>query len=153
MAYSMDLREKVLAACDRGESVASVARRFEISEPTIRSFKRLRREQGRPTPRRTGPKGPIKLTPADHQALRAAVAQRPGATLLELRGVLHVEVAESTVCRTLKKLGLSLKKSRSSPPSSVGPRWRSGVAALPSPDGSSSPSVSSSSTRAGPGRT
>lgn len=30
MAYSLDFRLKVLAACDRSESQASVAQRFEI---------------------------------------------------------------------------------------------------------------------------
>ena len=47
--YSMDLREKVLAAVDRGESCASVARRFEISERTVREY-RCRRDQGRLEP-------------------------------------------------------------------------------------------------------
>jgi len=38
------------------------------------------------------------------------IAKRPGVTANELRGMLSVEVAECTVCRRLKKLGLTLKK-------------------------------------------
>lgn len=153
MAYSMDLRRKVLAACDRGESVASVARRFEISEPTVRSFKRLRDEQGEPTPRRTGPQGPTKLTAADHETLRTAIAERPGITLRELVQRMSVRVVESTVCRAVGKLGLSLKKSRSSPPSSNAKTSRDGVIISPSPAASSSPNSSYSLMKAGPRRT
>jgi len=112
MAYSMDLREKVLAACDRGESTASVAARFEIGERTIRAYKRRRRETGDVRPGKPGPTGPIKLTEADHQKLRELLAERPDMTLLELNDHMSASVAESTISRTLKKLGLSRKKRR-----------------------------------------
>lgn len=112
MAYSMDLRLKVLTAVDRGESEASVARRFEIGERTVRRFKRLRRESGSVAPRKTGPRKPTKITEADDQVMRDAVATRPGITAMELIPMLGVTVVECTVCRRLKKLGLTLKKSR-----------------------------------------
>lgn len=111
MAYSVDFRLKVLAAVDRGESVASVARRFEVGERTVRRFKARRRHTGRLTPDRTGPRGPIKLTPADDAVLREQVRRRPGVTARELLPLLGVPVALSTVCRRLIRLGLSLKKS------------------------------------------
>ena len=117
--YSMDLREKVLAAVDRGESAASVGRRFEISERTVRQFIH-RREAGRLEPDKPGPKGPAKLTLDDHARLRELVAADPGLTLRQLAEQMSVPVAESTIHRALKKLGLSFKKSRSSPPSSSG---------------------------------
>ena len=108
----MDLRLKVLTAVDRGESEACVARRFEIGERTVRRFKRLRREVGSVEPAKTGPKSPIKLKAADDQLMREQIAKRPGITLRELQPLLSVKVAESTICRRLKKLGLTLKKSR-----------------------------------------
>lgn len=114
--YSMDLRQKVLAALDRGESARSVARRFEMHEETVRVF-RDRREAGRLEPDKPGPKGPAKLTPADHAKLRELVAADPGLTLKRLAEQMSVRVTESTIHRALKKLGLSFKKSRSSPPS------------------------------------
>lgn len=114
--YSMDLREKVLTAVDRGESAAAVGRRFEIHERTVRQFIR-RREAGRLEPDKPGPQGPIKLTQADHQKLRELVAADPGLTLKQLADEMSVPVAESTIHRALKKLELSFKKSRSFPPS------------------------------------
>ena len=62
-------------------------------------------------PGKPGPKGHIKLTDADLRILRHEVAKNPGVTLRELQGKLSVKVAESTVCRTLQKLGLTFKKS------------------------------------------
>jgi transposase len=108
--YSMDLREKVLSAVDRGESCASVARRFEVSERTVREYRR-RRDRGRLRPDTPGPRGPIKLNEADHRKLRELLASDPGLTLGQLVGSMHVAVAESTVYRALKKLGISFKKS------------------------------------------
>ena len=108
MAYSKDFRLKVLAVVDRGESEASVAERFEIGERTVRRFKQRRRLTGD----KTGPQGPMKLTPADDAVLREQVRCKPGITAKELVPMLSVEVAISTVCRRLIRLGLSLKKSR-----------------------------------------
>jgi hypothetical protein len=44
--------------------------------------------------------------------MREQIAINPGITLLQLRDMLGVRVAESTICRTLRKMNLSLKKSR-----------------------------------------
>ncbi len=112
MAYSTDFRLKVLCFIDRGESEAAVARRFDIGERTVRRVKRQRRLTGDLAPRKSGPRGPIKLTAADDALLRQQVRCKPGVTARELIPMLSVEVAISTVCRRLNKLGLSLKKSR-----------------------------------------
>ena len=109
--YGMDLRRKVVSALADGQTVASVARRFDVDEKTVRSYRR-RASQGRLEPRRSGPKGPTKLTEADLRTLREQVAADPGVTLWQLQRKLSVPVAESTVCRALQRLGLSLKKSR-----------------------------------------
>ena len=109
--YSMDLRDKVLTAVDRGESYAAVARRFEISERTVREY-RGRRDQGRLAPEKSGPRGPTRLTEADHQKLRELVAADPGLTLQQLAEQMSVPVVESTIHRALKRLGISFKKSR-----------------------------------------
>lgn len=111
MAYSIDFRLKVLTALGRGETQASVAQRFEISDRTIRRFK-TRHEAGRLKADKTGPQSPMKLTPEDDQLMREQVALRPGITANELRAMLSVEVAECTVCRRLLKIGLTLKKNR-----------------------------------------
>jgi transposase len=111
MTYSMDLRERVVAAVEAGDRIAMVARRFDVSRPTVRDWRdRARRDDLRPgTP---GPKGPIKLTAADDRVMREAVAARPGITAVELQPRLSVPVVVSTICRRLRKLELPLKKSR-----------------------------------------
>src|SRR3954454_6536934 len=83
-AYSMDLRVRVLADCDSGMGVPAAAKKFSVSTAWVRRLKQRRRETGETAPRkkRTGRK-PLRETHAD--ALRQAVADRPDATLAELR--------------------------------------------------------------------
>ena len=111
MVYSMDLRKRVVQAVNAGEPIAVVARRFQVARPTVRDW-RDRAKQGTLEPGVSGPKSPTKITPEDDQLMRDMIAKRPGITANELRAMLSVEVAECTVCRRLKKLGLTLKKSR-----------------------------------------
>lgn len=73
MAYSEDFRWKVLSFIDRGESEAVVARRFDIGVRTVRRFKLQRRLTGHVAAQKTGPKQPVKLTPADDQLMREQV--------------------------------------------------------------------------------
>jgi len=109
MPYSMDLRRRVVAALERGETIQSTALRLEISERTVSEWRR-RHAAGRLEPERSGPRGPTKLTEADHRKLATTVAQQPGITLRELASMMSVSVAESTVCRALQKLKPTLKK-------------------------------------------
>jgi transposase len=59
-AYSMDLRERVLAAVDRGTPRKEIVRTLGISEPTIRRYLRLRRETGSVAPK-PPPKRPFSI--------------------------------------------------------------------------------------------
>lgn len=127
MTYSMDLRERVVAAVNGGDAIAAVARRFNVSRPTVRDWRDRAARDGL-APGVPGPKGPIKLTAADDRVMREAVAARPGITALELRPLLSVQVAECTICRRLIKLKLSLKKSHRSRPSNCVPMSSSGGA-------------------------
>jgi transposase len=111
MAYSKDFRLKVLAALDRGESQAAVARRFDIGPRTVQRFKRRRDCTGEVIAHKTGPKRPTKLTPIDDALMRDQVILKPGITAKELVAMLGGKVVISTVCRRLIALGLSLKKS------------------------------------------
>ena len=111
MAYSMDLRRRVVSAVESGERIASVARRFSVTWMTVRDWCD-RHRRGELEPGTPGPTGPRKLTAADEHILRDAVAAQPGITAKQLIPLLSVEVVESTVCRALKRLGLSLKRSR-----------------------------------------
>ena len=97
MAYSMDLRERVVQAVEGGVSVTQVSRRFEVSRPAVRDWRdRARRDELAPgTP---GPKGPIKLTEADDRLMREQVAAQPGITAKQLVPMLSVPVTVATVC-------------------------------------------------------
>lgn len=121
-AYSMDLRERVAAACDEGiDSRAEVAERFSVSESWIRRLLQRRRDTGSIAPRPRGGGQPPAFDAGRAERLREAVAADPDATLKELAGAVGVACSTSAVDRALRRLGITRKKSRSGPPSRTGP--------------------------------
>jgi transposase len=108
-AYSIDLRERVLADCDAGLGTRAAAAKYRVSESWVRRLKQRRRETGAVAAR--APRRPAPGWAAHADRLRAEVRARPDATLEELRGRLGLTASVSTVCRALKALGLTLKKS------------------------------------------
>ena len=120
-AYSLDLRKRVLGACDAGKGTKEVARLFEVSPAWVRRLKQRRRELNTisPLPRKNGPDP--KLTPRHRARLREAVEEQPDITLVELKHKLKLSASVPTICRALRALGLSFKKSRSSPMSKTAP--------------------------------
>ena len=123
-AYSMDLRQRVLEDCDAGSGTKAVARKFRVSESWVRRLKQRRRQSGSIAPRKAGNPTPPTLA-AHRPTLQDLVAQRPDATLAELRGRLAdqagVWVGLSTLARTLAAMRLTFKKSRSTPPNATAP--------------------------------
>ncbi len=120
-AYSLDLRKRVLDACDAGHGTKEVAGLFEVSPAWVRRLKQRRRELGtiKPLAYRHGPKPLL-----DHYALEELaelVRRRPDATLEELQSALPMKVSRITVWNALGKLGLTFKKSRSTPLSKTDP--------------------------------
>jgi transposase len=119
--YSMDLRQRVLAAVDAGQQTrGQIAQRFSVSTSWIRRLVQRRRETGAiaPRPHRSGPRP--KLDEPRLARLRELVGRQPDATLAELRDRLAEPVSLMTVCRALRRLRLPLKKSPSGPPSRPG---------------------------------
>ena len=115
--YSQDLRERVLAADDK---VREVAQRFGVSPSyVVKVRQRLRRDgSSEPLPQ----KPPVaRLLTRLHGAIAARVAAHPAASLAELREWIRLEhgtlASLGTVWRTLRQLGLTLKKRPSRPPS------------------------------------
>jgi transposase len=109
-AYSIDLRERVLADFDAGMGNDAVARKYRVSSRWVYKLRRQRSETGQIAPRggKTGPKPKL----AAHVArLAQLVDEQPDATLNELRQRLGVPVSLTTLWTTLKKLGVTLKKS------------------------------------------
>src|SRR5690242_159356 len=86
-AYSTDLRERALAACEAGEgSQSEIARRYRIGERTLSGWLKLAREEGRraPKPRRGG----TRPVGGEAATLAALVAERNDATLAEYADLL-----------------------------------------------------------------
>jgi transposase len=110
VAYSQDLRDRVLAAYDRGMKTKQIAEVFAVSPAWARRVKQRRREFGETAPRPCGGRTHFKV---DRERLRELVEAHPDATLKELRSMLGVRCAESAVCTALKKLGYAYKKRRS----------------------------------------
>ncbi len=107
--YSMDLRERVVAARDGGELTGEVAKRFDVSTAWIRRLLQRRRESGS-FEARYGKPGPKPKLAAHLNVLRDLVAHQPDATIEELRGMLPIKVSTGTLCSGLRQLGLSRKK-------------------------------------------
>jgi len=103
------LRERILETVDRGASVAATARRFCLSETTIRNWLELR-ENGllEPKPPSGGPEP--SLNDEDRQRLLKAVDEHPDATLKQLKEICRLDVSESTLCRELQMLDRSRKR-------------------------------------------
>ena len=112
--YSMDLRERVVAACDAREGTrVEIAKRFGVSTSWIRGLLQRRRETGSiaPLPQNAGRKP--KLNDRQMRQLRRLVERRPDATLRELKEGVKVQMSDRALLRALGVLGLTLKKSRS----------------------------------------
>jgi transposase len=112
-AYSMDLRERVIASLDEGESSLEVAARLGVHDSWVRKLRRRRDRTGTIAPAPHGGGRERKLDPRCEQALRAALDARNDATLEELRQALanngkHVSI--TSVWRALARLGITLKK-------------------------------------------
>jgi transposase len=115
--YSMDLRQRVLNACDAGKGTKTVAATFGVSPAWVRRLKQHRRDRGDVIPRTGGGSRGRKI---DRDRLAQLVAQQPDATLVELRDRLGVSVTPWAISKALRELKLSYKKSRSTRPSRIG---------------------------------
>ncbi len=119
--YSMDLRERVVAACDEGlDTRAEIAERLSVSESWIRRLLQRRRQTGSIAPKPRGGGQPPAFDGAAAERLREAVTADPDATLKELAVASGVACSTAATDRALRRLGITRKKSRSGPPSRTG---------------------------------
>jgi len=118
-AYSHDLRERIVRAVESGISRAEAARRFSVSERTVRRYLRRQATTGSlaPAAYRRGPAPAIR--PEQEPALLTQLRIHPDATLEEHCALWQREqgrmVSTSTMCRAQQRVGWTVKKSRSSP--------------------------------------
>lgn len=110
VAYGQDLRDRVLAAYDRGMKTKQIADLFRVSPAWARRVKQRRRETGETSAR---PRGGATVIKVDLTRLSQLVKQNPDATIKELHAMLKTDGSESAVCMALKRLNLTSKKRRS----------------------------------------
>jgi transposase len=123
-AYSIDLRQKILRAWERYlGSQRTIADIFGVSLAFVEKVLRQHRTTGNiaPKPRAGGQKP--RLDAAAQAVVQRLMVANPDATLKELcTGIAAetgVRVSVPTMCRVLQRLGLSRKKSRSTPASVI----------------------------------
>ena len=112
--YPVAFRARALALLDAGRSLGEVAELLDVGTATLKRWRRQRRETGSFAPR-TGPGRPARIGPYQHAALRAQIRAHPDATLAEhcdrWADTTGDRISPATMCRTLQRLALTLKKS------------------------------------------
>ena len=120
--HSTDFREGLLAALDAGLPLGEAVGYFQVSVSTIQRWRLLKRTTGSAAPR-PGRGRRSRLAGAGDDRLLALVKEAPEATLAELGERLDaqmgVQVSPSTICRRLRRLGITQKKGRWLPASKI----------------------------------
>jgi len=111
--YSLDLRERVVAALEEGMSTAQAAARFSIGKATAGAWGRLKRSQGDVRPAKQGkPKGSV--LDAHEAFILEALQGKPDTTLEEmverLAAECGVRVVTTAVWKFLDRRELTHKK-------------------------------------------
>lgn len=114
--YSMDLRQRVIDALDKGMTLEEAAEAFSIGIATAYRYQRLLREHGSPAPLPHGGGNPRAVDAAGDEVLKELVTEKPDRFIPELTVELNKRVARpastAAVSRALERLGLTRKKRR-----------------------------------------
>jgi len=115
-AYSVDLRERVVAAVTSGLSRTDAIRTFQISAATLGRYLKQQRETGDLTPRRHTGGRQKQITREQQPTLQELIAAAPDATLAEMCQHWHartgVLLSQATLSRALATIGWTRKKRR-----------------------------------------
>jgi transposase len=110
-AYSNDLRERIVAAVERGEhSLRQLALLFSVSLSCIVRLLQRQRRTGSVQPKPHGGVPPRKLDAAAEARLLELVRAQPDATLAELRDRLGIPCCLMTIARALERHQITRKK-------------------------------------------
>ncbi len=111
--YSLDLRERVVAAAAAGETCRAVAARFQVSVSSVVKWCQRARATGSPAAKQMGGYRRSILEP-EHDWLVARVAARPDQRLADLRQALSEErgvtASLNTLWRYLQRAEFRFKK-------------------------------------------
>lgn len=112
MAYSLDLRERIVEAVAEGQKHQEVAARFQVGVATVRRY--LSRSRAGRLAAKAPPGRSAFISAEAYEQLREQVRQHNDATLArhcelweEQQGV---KVSVAVMCRTLQRASLPLKK-------------------------------------------
>jgi transposase len=119
--YSLDLREKILAAYLKKEgTIRQLAPRFKVSARFVGELIIRFRRTGSYAPKPHGGGNPPCIHPSQHENIVDLVKQYPDATLQELchyfNTKCHITPSKSSMQRTLDQLQLTRKKRHSTQP-------------------------------------
>jgi len=114
-AYSVDLRQRILTAWKEKEGTQrELAKRFKVSLAFIRDFLRRYRSTGEIAARKQGGDQRSKVKGKAQEVLQEIISKQNDIYLREIQSELKekitIEVSTSSLCRTLKRLKLLLKK-------------------------------------------
>ena len=112
--YSVDLRERVMAAVASGRSIAEVARDFAVSRDAIHDWTRRLAETGSLAPRTARTGRPRALSPEQDGLLRDRIDAVPDATIEDLRAWLAsahgIVIGHGTMVRAIARIDRPRKK-------------------------------------------
>jgi transposase len=119
-AYSLDLRQRIVAALDAGKAPSEVAVRFSVGVSTVKRYRQQRRETGQLDPRYSPGRTPT-IRPEQREVLWTQLVEHPTAILEEhcalWTAATGVRLSISTMSREIRRLGWTRKKGRWVPPS------------------------------------
>lgn len=110
--YSVDLRERVVAAFRAGLSRADAAARFQVSESSVQRWARLERQSGSVAAKPMGGKRPLRLR-AQWDWIVARIERQPDVPLCEVLAELHergIKAGYHALWNLVRKADLSVKK-------------------------------------------
>ncbi len=111
---SLDLRQRIVRAVERGGSIREAARRFAVSPSAAIKLMQRVRTTGSPAPARFGGHRRALLGPHESD-LRRLVETSPDITLVEIQAELQrrhgVVAGLTTIHNALRRIGLRHKKS------------------------------------------
>jgi len=109
VAYSMDLRSRVLPDADAGLTSKELAARYHVSRAWVDALKQRRRETGDPAPwKQTRWRTPILA--GQEGRLKALILEQPDRTLRELREALPTSASLATIWRAVDRIDFTVKK-------------------------------------------
>lgn len=115
MAYSKDLRVRLIRSVEQGRSARSQAKVFQVSASTAVKWVQAFRAEGQQAPK---PRGGGRTSPLDAEAdwLKARIKEKTDITLSDLCAELArrgVATSKSAVSRFFERCGITFKKKRS----------------------------------------